>query len=70
MKGLGVGVILLVLAIGQIFSRLLPAAAPVTTYATPPAPAPYPVIYARKSADTLPTLPLTADPVWFEEKNW
>lgn len=69
MKGLGVGVILLVIAVGQIFSRLVPAAAPVANYAAPPAP--YPVIYARKSADHLPTvpLPLTADPVWVE-KDW
>lgn len=75
MKGLGVGVILLVLAVGQIFSRFVPAAAPVT-YAAPPAPAPYPIIYARKAHDhPLPTInsfPLQADPVWLEgnQGNW
>lgn len=68
MKGLGVGVILLVIAVGQIFSRLLPGAVPVASYSAPPPPAPYPIIYARKSADTLP-LPLSADPVWIE-KDW
>lgn len=64
MKGLGVGVILLVIAVGQIFSRLVPAAAPIA-YAAPPPPAPYPVYYGRKSLETLPL----ADPVWIE-KDW
>lgn len=60
MKGLGVGVILLVISVGQIFSRLLPAAAPITYAAPAAAPAPYPIIYARKQ-DSLP------DPVWIEK---
>lgn len=68
MKGLGVGVMLLIISVGQIFSRLVPGAAPVA-YAAPPAPAPYPVIYARKAAETLPTLPYASDPVWIE-KDW
>lgn len=71
MKGLGVGVILLVIAVGQLFSRLVPAAAPIT-YAAPPAP--YPVVYARKSPEhyhSIPTLPYAAaDPVWIEGKDW
>lgn len=70
MKGLGVGVILLVIAVGQIFSRLVPQALPIQTYAAPPAPAPYPVIYARKSPEPLP-VPYSgySDPVWVE-KDW
>lgn len=71
MKGLGVGVILLVIAVGQLFSRLVPAPAPVA-YAAPPAP--YPVVYARKSPEpyhSIPTLPYAAaDPVWIEGKDW
>lgn len=39
MKGLGVGVILLVLAIGQMLSRALPVHA-AAAYAAPPAPFP------------------------------
>lgn len=71
MKGLGVGVILLVIAVGQIFSRLVPAAAPITYAAPAPAPAPYPVFYGRKTHEipSLP-LPLSADPVWIEGKDW
>lgn len=72
MKGLGVGVILLVIAVGQIFSRLVPAAAPIT-YAAPQAPAQYPIIYARKSPEPLPSIPhlpyAAPDPVWIE-KDW
>ncbi|CAO1420646.1 unnamed protein product [Diamesa serratosioi] len=41
-KGLGVGVILLVLTIGQLIARTLPGAIPLaaTTYAAPPPPVP------------------------------
>lgn len=57
MKGLGVGVILLVLAIGQMLSRALPQVH-AATYAA--APAPVPVVYSHSH---------TQQPVWLE-KEW
>ncbi|XP_034484969.1 protein apnoia [Drosophila innubila] len=57
MKGLGVGVILLVLAIGQMLSRALPVQA-AAAYAA--APAPVPVVYSHSH---------TQQPVWLE-KEW
>ncbi|KAH8312016.1 hypothetical protein KR044_009046 [Drosophila immigrans] len=57
MKGLGVGVILLVLAIGQMLSRALPVHA-AAAYAA--APAPLPVVYSHSH---------TQQPVWLE-KEW
>ncbi|KAH8358640.1 hypothetical protein KR093_001492 [Drosophila rubida] len=57
MKGLGVGVILLVLAIGQMLSRALPVHA-AAAYAA--APAPVPVVYSHSH---------TQQPVWLE-KEW
>lgn len=58
LKGLGVGIILLVLAIGQMLSRTLPHvhAAP-AAFAAPP---PLPVVYSHSH---------TQQPVWFE-KDW
>ncbi|KAH8409844.1 hypothetical protein KR222_009898 [Zaprionus bogoriensis] len=56
-KGLGVGVILLVLAIGQMLSRALPVQA-AAAYAA--APAPVPVVYSHSH---------TQQPVWLE-KEW
>lgn len=43
-KGLGVGLILLILTIGQMIARGIPALAP-TAYAAPLPPPPVPVIY-------------------------
>ncbi|TMW53286.1 hypothetical protein DOY81_001586 [Sarcophaga bullata] len=57
MKGLGVGVILLVLAIGQMLSRALPQ---VHAAAYTAAPAPVPVVYSHSH---------TQQPVWLE-KEW
>ncbi|XP_030371250.1 protein apnoia-like [Scaptodrosophila lebanonensis] len=57
MKGLGVGVILLVLAIGQMLSRALPVQA-AAAYVAPPAPVP--VVYSHSH---------TQQPVWLE-KEW
>lgn len=57
-KGLGVGVILLVLAIGQMLSRALPVQAAPAAYAA--APAPLPVVYSHSH---------TQQPVWLE-KEW
>ncbi|ALC46236.1 CG15887 [Drosophila busckii] len=57
MKGLGVGVILLVLAIGQMLSRALPPVHAAAAYA---APAPVPVVYSHSH---------TQQPVWLE-KEW
>ncbi|EDV93152.1 protein apnoia [Drosophila grimshawi] len=56
-KGLGVGVILLVLAIGQMLSRALPVHAAAAYTA---APAPLPVVYSHSH---------TQQPVWLE-KEW
>ncbi|KAH8247511.1 hypothetical protein KR038_005473 [Drosophila bunnanda] len=58
-KGLGVGVILLVLAIGQMLSRALPVQA-AAAYAAAPVPAPVPVVYSHSH---------TQQPVWLE-KEW
>ncbi|BFF90739.1 protein apnoia [Drosophila madeirensis] len=58
MKGLGVGVILLVLAIGQMLSRALPVQA--AAYAAAPVAAPVPVVYSHSH---------TQQPVWLE-KEW
>lgn len=61
MKGLGVGVILLVITVGQLFSRLVPAAAPIT-YAAPQHPIPWSTPANPQSIITqsqlYPTLPL------------
>lgn len=59
MKGLGVGVILLVIAVGQILARAIPQ----PVYAPQPAAAPLPVIYARRQEAAI------SDPVWIE-KDW
>ncbi|KAH8273108.1 hypothetical protein KR018_001064 [Drosophila ironensis] len=59
MKGLGVGVILLVLAIGQMLSRALPVQA-AAAYAAPAVAAPVPVVYSHSH---------TQQPVWLE-KEW
>ncbi|XP_017474763.1 PREDICTED: uncharacterized protein LOC108365288 [Rhagoletis zephyria] len=56
MKGLGVGVILLILAIGQMLSRAVPQ----VHAATYTAPAPVPVVYSHSH---------TQQPVWLE-KEW
>ncbi|XP_059611045.1 protein apnoia [Phlebotomus argentipes] len=57
LKGLGVGVILLVLAVGQLLARGLPQLAPTsTTYAAPPAS----IIYGRSDVKS---------PIWIE-KDW
>ncbi|XP_067626728.1 protein apnoia [Eurosta solidaginis] len=56
-KGLGVGVILLVLAIGQMLSRAIPQ---VHAAAYTAAPAPVPVVYSHSH---------TQQPVWLE-KEW
>ncbi|XP_064553074.1 protein apnoia [Drosophila montana] len=56
-KGLGVGVILLVLAIGQMLSRALPVQA-AAAYAA--APAPVPIVYSHSHSQ---------QPVWLE-KEW
>lgn len=60
-KGLGVGIILLVLAIGQMLSRALPVQA-AAAYAAAPVPvqAPVPVVYSHSH---------TQQPVWLE-KEW
>uniref|UniRef100_A0A1B0AGQ2 Protein apnoia n=1 Tax=Glossina pallidipes TaxID=7398 RepID=A0A1B0AGQ2_GLOPL len=57
LKGLGVGVILLILAIGQMLSRALPHVHAATAYT---APAPVPVVYSHSH---------TQQPVWLE-KEW
>ncbi|XP_037955346.1 protein apnoia [Teleopsis dalmanni] len=57
MKGLGVGIILLVLAIGQMLSRALPQVTAAATYA---APAPVPIVYSHSHSQ---------QPVWLE-KEW
>ncbi|XP_013103190.1 protein apnoia [Stomoxys calcitrans] len=56
MKGLGVGVILLVLAIGQMLSRAIPTVQAAAYHA----PAPVPVVYSHSH---------TQQPVWLE-KEW
>ncbi|XP_053950972.1 protein apnoia [Anastrepha ludens] len=56
MKGLGVGVILLILAIGQMLSRAIPQ----VHAAAYTAPAPVPVVYSHSH---------TQQPVWLE-KEW
>lgn len=58
-KGLGVGVILLILAIGQMLSRALPVQA-AAAYAAAPVAAPVPVVYSHSH---------TQQPVWLE-KEW
>lgn len=57
MKGLGVGVILLVLAIGQMLGRAIPTVQAAAAYH---APAPVPVVYSHSH---------TQQPVWLE-KEW
>lgn len=59
MKGLGVGVILLVLAIGQMLSRAITPVHAAAAYAAPAA-APVPVVYSHSH---------TQQPVWLE-KEW
>lgn len=61
MKGLGVGVILLVIAVGQILARSIPQPAPIVAA---PAPAPIPIYYGRQTAP----VPVP-EPVWIE-KDW
>ncbi|XP_037030693.1 protein apnoia [Bradysia coprophila] len=56
-KGLGVGIILLVIAFGQILSRTLPAALPLSS--STQYQAPYPVVYSQRQ-----------DPVWIEKPAW
>lgn len=58
MKGLGVGVILLVLTIGQMLSRALPVHATMTAFT---APAPLSVVYSPSHRQQ--------QPVWLE-KEW
>ncbi|KAL5278389.1 hypothetical protein ACFFRR_003175 [Megaselia abdita] len=62
MNGLGVGVILLILTIGQMLSRSLPIAhaAPLSAPYAAPAPAPLPIVYSHTHAQ---------QPV-FLEKEW
>ncbi|KAJ6637197.1 Protein apnoia [Pseudolycoriella hygida] len=56
-KGLGVGIILLVIAFGQILSRALPAALPLSS--STQYQGAYPVVYSQRQ-----------DPVWIEKPAW
>ncbi|XP_053682202.1 protein apnoia [Sabethes cyaneus] len=47
MKGLGVGIILLVLAVSQIIARSVPAAIPPPIAYAAPAPGPIPLVYHK-----------------------